>query len=67
MPWAIAGKNNGVAQVLSSKVVTPRALAAATIVGTSCTSKVRLPGLSSRIARVFSAIKSAIPPPISGS
>ena len=45
-PCAIAGKNSGVAQVLSSNVTMPRAFAAAQIAGTSCTSKVRLPGLS---------------------
>ena len=48
-------------------VATPRALAAATIAGTSCTSKVRLPGLSMKIALVAGPISSAMPAPISGS
>jgi hypothetical protein len=56
-----------VAQVLSSNVVTPRAFAAATIAGTSCTSKLSDPGLSMKIARVFSPIRSAMPAPIIGS
>src|SRR3546814_14388666 len=52
MPWLTARKDSGVAQVLSISVTIPRALATATIAGTSCTSKVRLPGLSRKMARV---------------
>ncbi len=45
-PSASGLKKSGAAQVLSITVCTPRALAAATIAGTSWTSKVSEPGLS---------------------
>ena len=55
-PAAIAGKKSGVAQVLSIRVTRPRAFAAAQIAGTSWTSKVWVPGLSMKMARVCSPI-----------
>ncbi len=62
-----AGKKSGVAQVLSSRVATPLAFAAAQMAGTSCTSIVSEPGLSRKIALVRSPISPAMPAPASGS
>ena len=44
-----------------------RAFAAAQMAGTSCTSNVWVPGLSRKMARVFSPTSSAMPAPIRGS
>ena len=66
-PCAMAGNSRGVDQVLSSSVTTPAARAAAVMAGTSCTSKVRLPGLSMKSALVAGPISSAMPAPIVGS
>ncbi len=65
-PRAMAGKNSGVAQLLSMIVTAPCARAAAVIAGTSCTSNVRLPGLSSSTARVAGVNNPAISPPMPG-
>ena len=67
MPFSIAGKKSGVAQVLSIRVNSPLSRAMAQIAGTSCTSNVWVPGLSMKTARVSGPIRSAIPAPIIGS
>ena len=66
-PCSSALKYNGVAQVLSSMVSTPRARATAAIAGTSCTSKVSEPGDSMNTTRVSGRIRASMPAPISGS
>ncbi len=72
-PIASGVSNPGDPQALSIrvKIASPRSrsvrFAAATIAGTSCTSKVKLPGLSMKIARVLARSRCAIAPPVRGS
>lgn len=66
-PWARGLKRSGVAQVLSAATSAPRAWAAATIAGTSCTSMVTDPGDSTQTSGVSSVSRSAMRAPSMGS
>ena len=59
-PWSSGLKKTPAAQVLSMIVRRPCARAAATIAGTSCSSKVTEPGDSSTTTRVASVASAAI-------
>ncbi len=66
-PCAKASKYTPAVYVLSSATGTPRACAAATIAGTSCTSIVTEPGLSVQTSVVFGRRSPSMPAPMSGS